>query len=1020
METPIIGDDGPKPPPNVPNTDRHRDHDNNKNHHHNHDAVNQYDDPTTFTTTTTTKSTTLNDSCAGGMEASPPPPYPLPPPPSQQQQQQDIDFDSFMSNAQVIPETTTTTTTTSTKNHPNDDLNDHSRNHLNSNNNHNNHDTNNNNSTIDDDIVENTTSTTTTTITTTPTVASSSSSPPPLPPRFVSPKDFELLKVIGMGAFGKVLQVRNKCTQHIYAMKIISKRLLYKKGTSVIDNVLVERNILQRISSHPFIVTMQCSFQTREKLFIIMDYLAGGELFLRLGREGIFLEKTAAFYLSEIILAIEHLHNHNILHRDLKPENILLSCDGHVCITDFGLAKDFTRESDITTTKTTSTTTTTQPPHTTPPRNDNDDNNNHNNNTNDDDDDDDQHRARTICGTGEYMAPEMIARQGYGRSADYWSLGCIAYEMLSGRPPFDSKQGAKILFLKIMTERIKMPSGSSAAACKLLKGLLNRNVSARLGAAKSTMFEVGGVAGLKKVDFFAMIDWDKLLLKQIDPPATFTVDHDGDVQYFHDEFTTMPLPRSVVDMSMEHYQAKRVESEAFRGFSFIHDDFVLPPRNDIEEKTYWESIEEDGESLSDCASSIMGGNNNEEQQSPTPSKRPPRKRKKKGANTATMNGEPSGSVVSTTTTPIGTANNTPLGSTANTPEPSECGDISDQLETLGINDNNVSPLVTNVIEAVINQSKLNIPPNTVSPPPIITNSSPSVRTPPTSKPMVQQEEEWCVATGSNKKDTSGRQKQRNNLKPHMNNNTNSTITNNSRTPWSTTTSHSTQPPAPPFPRGIASTTAMTYQKNMIPETSKRSETVSTASHQQHHKSSMTTKTTPINSRANGWNQLSSTSSTNSSTGGRLQRLSSPSSQPPSQLWRSGPTVGVSANKLAPLPPASPTDWRSSLPSRQNATVSTRPSSDWRNHSMTPNRIHVDPKQQQQQQQHTARPPTNQSSTIPPTSLSASTIWPSLTKGDASTKISSSSLNTNTNTSATNSATKAPIVSGVWAARGSTV
>jgi Protein kinase domain len=111
-------------------------------------------------------------------------------------------------------------------------------------------------------------------------------------PRFVSPKDFELLKVIGMGAFGKVVQVRNKRSQHILAMKIISKRLLYKKGSSMIENVLIERNILQRIGSHPFIVTMHCSFQTREKLFIIMDFLAGGELFLRLGREGIFLEKT--------------------------------------------------------------------------------------------------------------------------------------------------------------------------------------------------------------------------------------------------------------------------------------------------------------------------------------------------------------------------------------------------------------------------------------------------------------------------------------------------------------------------------------------------------------------------------------------------------------------------------------------------------------------------------------------------------------------------------------------------------
>jgi hypothetical protein len=135
--------------------------------------------------------------------------------------------------------------------------------------------------------------------------------------RFVTAKDFDLLKVIGMGAFGKVLQVRHKHTSRILAMKVISKRLLLRKS-GYVENIQAERQILTRVRS-PFVVTMHCSFQTREKLFIIMDFLAGGELFLRLGREGIFLEKTAAFYLGEIILAIDHLHSLGILHRDLKP-----------------------------------------------------------------------------------------------------------------------------------------------------------------------------------------------------------------------------------------------------------------------------------------------------------------------------------------------------------------------------------------------------------------------------------------------------------------------------------------------------------------------------------------------------------------------------------------------------------------------------------------------------------------------------------------------------------------------------
>ena len=310
---------------------------------------------------------------------------------------------------------------------------------------------------------------------------------------FLAPKDFELLKVIGMGAFGKVLQVRNRRSSTVYAMKIISKRLI-KRKTSYVENILAERNILSKISNHPFIVTMHASFQTKEKLFIIMDFCAGGELFLKLGKEGHFRERTAAFYLAEIILALEHLHSVNVLHRDLKPENILLGTDGHLCLTDFGLAKDFTGNGD-----------------------------------NEDD------WARTLCGTMEYMAPEMVARKWYGKGADYWSLGCIAYEMMSGQPPFESKKGSKDLFRKIMSERVRMPDCVSACACKLLKGLLNRDVNKRLGSSKGTFLEVGGVGALKQQTFFAGLDWGKLELKEIDPPEDFNVDNDEDLRHFHDE-----------------------------------------------------------------------------------------------------------------------------------------------------------------------------------------------------------------------------------------------------------------------------------------------------------------------------------------------------------------------------------------------------------------------------------------------------------------------------------------------------
>jgi p70 ribosomal S6 kinase len=423
--------------------------------------------------------------------------------------------------------------------------------------------------------------------------------------RYVTPKDFELLKVIGMGAFGKVLQVRNKQSKKIVAMKVISKRLL-KRKSGYIENIRAERDIMTKIR-HPFVVTMHCSFQTRDKLFIIMDFLAGGELFLRLGREGIFLEKQAAFYLAEIILALDHLHTHGILHRDLKPENILLSVEGHVCLTDFGLAKDFSDGGGF--------------------RNE-----------------EDESQARTVCGTQEYMAPEMVARKGYGRAADYWSLGCIAYEMLSGLPPFTSKQGSKDLFRKIMSERVKMPPGSSAAACKLLKGLLNRNVTARLGASRGTMFEIGGVAGLKQTEFFDTIDWEKLERMEVDPPDTLPVDNDEDLRHFHDEFTKMPLPRSVTEMSLENSQPRRCDSDAFRGFSFVQNDWEMPIRKSDEVERYWTQLQEDGESVSECASSKLDLNEDpQEPVEPEKKKRPPRKRKKKNKGAATLSPVPSDS-----------------------------------------------------------------------------------------------------------------------------------------------------------------------------------------------------------------------------------------------------------------------------------------------------------------------------------------------------------------------------------------
>jgi hypothetical protein len=221
----------------------------------------------------------------------------------------------------------------------------------------------------------------------------------------------------------------------------------------------------------------------------------------------------------------------------------------------------------------------------------------------------------------------MIAHKGYGKAADYWSLGCIFYEMLAGRTPFHSKLGEKDILRKILSERIKMPQGITSHACKVVKGLLNRNPQDRLGASRSSMFHIGGVAGLKQMEFFQGISWSKLERKEMEPPTRFLVDNDTDVKHFHEEFIKMDIPPSVIHMTLDHFQPRRCDSQHFRGFSFIQEEFILPDRNMEELEKYWNDIDIDGESAStiDIISEdpmITNGNNHQKK------KRPPRKKNK--------------------------------------------------------------------------------------------------------------------------------------------------------------------------------------------------------------------------------------------------------------------------------------------------------------------------------------------------------------------------------------------------------
>lgn len=272
--------------------------------------------------------------------------------------------------------------------------------------------------------------------------------------------DFQILRTLGTGSFGRVHLTRSIHNGRFYAMKTLKKERVV--NMKQVEHTNDERRML-KLAQHPFIIRMWGTFQDCHNLFMIMDYIEGGELFSLLRKSQRFPTPVAKFYAAEVFLAIEYLHELDIIYRDLKPENILLDKNGHIKLTDFGFAKEV---SDVT---------------------------------------------YTLCGTPDYIAPEVVATKPYNKSVDWWSFGILIFEMLTGYTPFYDPTPMKT-YENILNGTITYPDYLPPDILDLLQKLIVKDLSQRLGNLQD------GSDGIKNHPWFKEVIWERLLSRDIETP----------------------------------------------------------------------------------------------------------------------------------------------------------------------------------------------------------------------------------------------------------------------------------------------------------------------------------------------------------------------------------------------------------------------------------------------------------------------------------------------------------------------
>jgi serine/threonine protein kinase len=309
-----------------------------------------------------------------------------------------------------------------------------------------------------------------------------------------------------------------------------------------VEHTKTERKVLGKVR-HPFCCALFGAFQSQERLFFVLEYCSGGELFFHLQRRGRFTLKQATFWAAEIVLGLEHLHSEGVAYRDLKPENILLDSDGHIRLCDFGLAKMGVA--------------------------------------------DPEKGAHSMCGTPEYLAPEVLERKGHGYSVDWWGLGMVLYEMLTGLPPWYTTDRVK-LYERVKNAPLIFPRLVPPDAQEIIKGLLDRDPLRRFGSSQATLDYMKGHI------FFESIQWDALVRKEVPSPykpfssmstsslaSTVTkLDSSGtsveaSVCNFEPQFTKMPLNSECESNQSDSYRDRISKAESlFQSFTYENSSLL--------------------------------------------------------------------------------------------------------------------------------------------------------------------------------------------------------------------------------------------------------------------------------------------------------------------------------------------------------------------------------------------------------------------------------------------------------------